>query len=89
MTTVAEAFARARSQDRAALITYLPAGFPDKATSVRIIREMIDAGADMIEVGIPYSDPIIDGPVVCQAAEIALAIRRSCSGPVSQFCRWA
>jgi len=73
VTTVAEAFARARSQDRAALITYLPAGFPDKTTSVRIIREMIDAGADMIEVGIPYSDPIIDGPVVCQAAEIALA----------------
>lgn len=72
MTTVAEAFARARSQDRAALIAYLPAGFPDKVTSVRIIREMIAAGADIVEVGIPYSDPLMDGPIICQAAEVAL-----------------
>lgn len=73
MTTVADAFARAKEQNRAALVAYLPAGFPDRATSVRIIEEMIAAGADIIEVGIPYSDPLIDGPVICQAAEIALA----------------
>lgn len=72
MTTVADAFARARAQNRAALVAYLPAGFPDRATSVRIIDEMIAGGADIIEVGIPYSDPVIDGPVICQAAEIAL-----------------
>lgn len=72
MTTVAEAFDRARAEDRAALIAYLPAGFPDHATSVRIISEMIAAGVDMVEVGIPYSDPLMDGPVICAAAEQAL-----------------
>ncbi|MEI2717194.1 MAG: tryptophan synthase subunit alpha [Candidatus Nanopelagicales bacterium] len=72
MTTVADAFARARAADRAALIAYLPAGFPDHATSVRIIEAMIDAGVDMVEVGIPYSDPLMDGPVICAAAEQAL-----------------
>ncbi len=73
MTTVAQAFARARDENRAALIAYLPAGFPDQQTSVRIIREMIAAGADIVEVGIPYSDPLMDGPVICEAAEVALA----------------
>lgn len=72
MTTVAQAFERAARQDRAALIAYLPAGFPDKDTSVRIIREMIAAGADIVEVGIPYSDPLMDGPVISEAAELAL-----------------
>lgn len=72
MTTVSEAFERARSQDRAAVIAYLPAGFPDKRTSIRIIQEMIDSGVDVVEVGIPYSDPLMDGPVICEAAEIAL-----------------
>ena len=73
MTTVADAFARAAAEDRAALIAYLPAGFPDRDTSVRLIRALTESGADMIEVGIPYSDPLMDGPVICQAAEIALA----------------
>lgn len=73
MTTVPEAFARARAGGRAALIAYLPAGFPDPASSVLLIRALVDAGVDMVEVGIPYSDPLMDGPVICQAAEIALA----------------
>ncbi len=72
MTTVAEAFDSSRRQDRAAVIAYLPAGFPDKQTSIRIIQEMIDSGVDLVEVGIPYSDPLMDGPVICEAAEIAL-----------------
>ena len=54
------------------MIAYLPAGFPDKPTSIRLIDAMIDAGVDMVEVGIPYSDPVMDGPVICEAAEIAL-----------------
>lgn len=73
MTTLPEVFGRARAQQRAALIGYLPAGFPDQDTSVRLVRAMIAAGADVVEVGIPYSDPVMDGPVICQAAEIALA----------------
>lgn len=72
-STVAEAFDRAGAQGRAAVIAYLPAGFPDKKTSIRLIRAIADQGVDMVEVGIPYSDPVMDGPVICQAAEIALA----------------
>jgi len=71
--SVAEAFERARQHNRAAVIAYLPAGFPDQATSIRLIRAMIAEGVDMVEVGIPYSDPVMDGPVICRAAEIALA----------------
>ncbi len=72
MTTVAQAFARAAAQDRAALIGYLPAGFPDRETSVRLLQAMIDSGVDIIEVGIPYSDPLMDGPTICQAVDVAL-----------------
>ena len=71
--SVAEAFERARQHNRAAVIAYLPAGFPDQATSIRLIRAMIAEGVDMVEVGIPYSDPVMDGPVIWRAAEIALA----------------
>lgn len=70
--SVAEAFRSARGEGRAAIIAYLPAGFPDRASSIRLIRAMIDAGVDMVEVGVPYSDPVMDGPVICRAAEIAL-----------------
>jgi len=72
-TGLAKAFQRAKAESRAAIIGYLPAGFPDQKTSIRIIQEMINSGVDMVEVGIPYSDPVMDGPVICQAAEIALA----------------
>ena len=71
--SVGEAFERAQQQNRAAVIAYLPAGFPDHATSIRLIRAMVAEGVDMVEVGIPYSDPVMDGPVICRAAEIALA----------------
>lgn len=73
MTDVTAAFARARAEDRAALIGYLPAGFPDRGTDRRLIEAMIDAGVDLIEIGIPYTDPVMDGPVICAAADLALA----------------
>ncbi|MFN8126895.1 MAG: tryptophan synthase subunit alpha [Candidatus Nanopelagicales bacterium] len=72
MTGVREAFARAAAQDRAALIGYLPGGFPDRQTSARLVRAMIDAGVDVVEIGIPYSDPLMDGPVICEAVDVAL-----------------
>jgi tryptophan synthase alpha chain len=72
MTTVAEAFDRARSEGRAALIGYLPAGFPTAEASTRLIRAMVDGGVDIVEVGLPYSDPLMDGPVIQAAAEQAL-----------------
>jgi len=71
-TTLAEAFAKARSQDRAALIGYLPAGFPTPAASVELIRAMVSAGVDIVEVGLPYSDPLMDGPAIQEAVDLAL-----------------
>lgn len=72
MTALAEAFARARAEGRAALIGYLPAGFPTRDDSVRLMRAMVAAGVDIIEVGLPYSDPLMDGPVIQAAADQAL-----------------
>jgi tryptophan synthase alpha chain len=68
-----EVFARCRAEGRAALVAYLPAGYPDLATSVAAVRTAAGAGADIIEVGVPYTDPLMDGPVIEQAASHALA----------------
>ena len=67
-----QVFALAKSEKRAALIGYMPAGFPSKEGSKRLIAAMIEGGVDIVEVGYPYSDPVMDGPVIQQAAEIAL-----------------
>lgn len=67
-----DVFARARAEGRAALIGYLPAGFPTVDGSVRLIAAMADAGVDAIEVGLPYSDPLMDGPAIQQAVDLAL-----------------
>lgn len=64
---IAAAFARARAEDRAALIIYLTAAYPDPATSRACFEAAVEAGADVLEVGIPFSDPMMDGPVI-QAA---------------------
>jgi tryptophan synthase alpha chain len=62
-----------RAEGRAALVGYLPVGFPDLNVSVEAARAMVDAGVDVVELGLPYSDPVMDGPVIQQAAEAALA----------------
>ncbi|WP_026924932.1 tryptophan synthase subunit alpha [Glycomyces arizonensis] len=69
----AEAFAKTKAEGRAALVGYLPAGFPTLADSIKAIDIMIDHGADIIEVGLPYSDPVMDGPAIQRAADRALA----------------
>ncbi|WP_277210505.1 tryptophan synthase subunit alpha [Isoptericola croceus] len=58
---------------RAALVGYLPVGFPDVARSVEAVTTMVDAGVDVVEIGVPYTDPVMDGPVIQRAAEAALA----------------
>ncbi len=70
--TLAQAFATARAEGRAALIGYLPAGFPDPHRSVELIRDMIESGVDIVEVGLPYSDPLMDGPDIQAAVDQAL-----------------
>lgn len=70
--SVQRAFDAARAQGRAALVGYLPAGFPDVAGSIEAMRTMVDSGCDIIEVGLPYSDPVMDGPTIQAAAQQAL-----------------
>ena len=72
MSTVSTAFEKAAAEDRAALVGYLPAGFPDTGTAIRAALAMCEAGADVIEVGLPYSDPLMDGPVIADAVYHAL-----------------
>ncbi len=72
MSTVSTAFEKAAAEDRAALVGYIPAGFPDKQTAIRAALAMAEGGADVIEVGLPYSDPLMDGPVVADAVYHAL-----------------
>jgi tryptophan synthase alpha chain len=66
-------FASARAEDRAALIGYLPAGFPSYDGCIAGCRALVDAGVDIIEIGLPYSDPLMDGPTIQAAADQALA----------------
>jgi len=72
MKILSEVFERAKNENRAALIGYLPAGFPNRELSARLIDAMVDGGVDIVEVGFPYSDPVMDGPVIQQAAEVSL-----------------
>jgi tryptophan synthase alpha chain len=69
---IAAAFARARDEGRAALIPYVVAGYPDADTSVDIALAAADAGADLLEVGLPYSDPLADGATLQRASGLAL-----------------
>ena len=73
MSSISKVFAKAKSENRAVLIGYMPAGFPTVESSIKIINAMIDGGVDLIEVGYPYSDPVMDGPVIQRATEKALA----------------
>jgi tryptophan synthase alpha chain len=70
---VSVAFGKARADGRAALVGYLPAGFPTVQGAVAAVRVLANAGVDIIEVGFPYSDPVMDGPVIQRATERALA----------------
>jgi tryptophan synthase alpha chain len=70
---IAAAFARARAEGRAALIPYVVAGYPDADTSLEIALAAADAGADVLEVGLPYSDPLADGATLQRASGVALA----------------
>jgi len=72
MSAVTTAFGKAAAEGRAALVGYLPAGFPDKETAIKAALAMAAAGADVIEVGLPYSDPLMDGPVIADAVYRAL-----------------
>jgi tryptophan synthase alpha chain len=65
-------FAAAREEGRSLLVGYLPAGFPTVDGGIAAMRAMVEAGVDVVEVGLPYSDPTMDGPVIQDAADAAL-----------------
>ncbi|MCW2287615.1 tryptophan synthase subunit alpha [Leucobacter luti] len=70
---VADAIRAARTERRGALIGYLPVGFPDLDTSIEAAIAMARSGADVLELGVPYSDPVMDGAVIQEATQTALA----------------
>jgi tryptophan synthase alpha chain len=72
MSVLDDLFAGCRAERRAALVGYLPAGFPTVDDSARLLSAMADSGADLLEVGVAYSDPVLDGPTIQAATETAL-----------------
>ena len=72
MTRIAATFAKAKSENRTALIAYVTAGYPDVASTEALVASVIDAGADMIELGVPFSDPLAEGPTIQHSSQIAL-----------------
>ena len=72
MTQLEAVMAKVRAENRAALIAYIPAGFPSQDGCAKAIKVLAEAGVDAIEIGFPYSDPVMDGPVIQEAADISL-----------------
>src|SRR2546428_10717051 len=70
---MADTFARLRTEGRPGLVTYTTAGDPDLPRSAEILKALDRSGADVLEVGVPFSDPLADGPVIQRATERALA----------------
>jgi tryptophan synthase alpha chain len=74
MSRIAATFTRLQKAGRKALIPYVTAGFPFADVTPELMHAMVDAGADVIELGVPFSDPMADGPVIQKAGERALAL---------------
>jgi tryptophan synthase alpha chain len=70
--SVADVFEKARAEGRSVLVGYLPAGFPSVDGGIAAMKAMVDNGVDAVEVGLPYSDPVMDGPTIQRATEAAL-----------------
>ncbi|HET7922197.1 MAG TPA: tryptophan synthase subunit alpha, partial [Gammaproteobacteria bacterium] len=73
MSRLAGVFAHLKQQRRTALVPYITAGDPDRQASVPLLHALVRAGADIVELGVPFSDPAADGPVIQRACERALA----------------
>ena len=86
MTRIAETFSRLRDQHAPGLVTYVTAGDPDLQRTAGILRALDRAGADVLEVGVPFSDPLADGPVIQRATERALAAGSTLTGVLDLLC---
>jgi tryptophan synthase alpha chain len=85
MTQLDAVMAKVRAENRAALIAYIPAGFPSQAGCAKAIQALAAAGVDAIEIGFPYSDPVMDGPVIQEAADISLKAGTNAAEKSSMF----
>jgi tryptophan synthase alpha chain len=72
MTAVSDVLAKCRAENRAALVGYLPVGYPSVEVSIDAMRALVSGGCDIVEVGVPYSDPVMDGPTIQRATEPAV-----------------
>ena len=91
MSRLQTRFDELKQQNRAALVTFITAGDPDYATSLQILKGLPAAGADVIELGMPFTDPMADGPTIQAAGQRAGAVfpdlmRRQ--GPQRALSRW-
>ena len=73
MSRISEVFAKLKSKGRGGFIPFITAGDPDLSATENLLCELAEAGADIIEVGVPFSDPVADGPVIQRASQRALA----------------
>lgn len=88
MSRISNTFAALKAQGKKALIPYITAGDPNPSLTLPLLQGLVEAGADMIELGIPFSDPMADGPVIQRASERALAYSVSLTdvlGMVAEF----
>jgi tryptophan synthase alpha chain len=85
MTRIAETFHRLRAESRPGLVTYTTAGDPDLPRSAEVLQALDRAGADVIEVGVPFSDPLADGPVIQRATERALSAGTTLRGVLAMI----
>ena len=69
-----QTFERLRGENRKALVCYVTAGHPDVARSIELVKGLADEGVDVIEIGVPFSDPIADGPVIQASSQLALSL---------------
>jgi tryptophan synthase alpha chain len=87
MSRIEPAFSRLRAEKRTGLVTYVTAGDPSMAATADILRTLARSGADVLEVGVPFSDPLADGPVIQRATERALAAGATLGGVLDMLAR--
>ena len=87
MSRIEQAFSRLRAENRTGLVTYVTAGDPSMAATADILQTLARSGADVLEVGVPFSDPLADGPVIQRATERALAAGATLGGVLDMLAR--
>ena len=84
MTTLTRTTARLRAEGRTAVVPFLTAGYPDTATFRRLLAATAEAGAPIVEIGVPFSDPVADGPAIQAASQVALAQGMTLGGALAE-----